>query len=109
MAGVAQTLLTQYADEPYVWVYMRALELLGQSHGPASVPALTAALNRGEWWAPRRTSTLRSVAAAALARVGTATAVETLEHAAARGSRGVRRAAGRHLEAIRHRTRGEQR
>lgn len=91
------------------WVYIRALELLGQSRDPESVPALTAALHRGEWWAPRRTHALRSVAAAALARVGTATAVDALEDAAAHGSRGVRRAAGPHLDAVRQRTRGGQR
>lgn len=88
------------------WVYVRALELLGQSRDPESVPALTAALQRGEWWAPRRTHTLRSAAAAALARVGTATAVEALDDAAAHGSRGVRRAARPHLDAVRHRARG---
>lgn len=90
------------------WVYVRALELLGQSRDPESVPALAAAVRRGEWWAPRRTRTLRSVAAAALARVGTASAVEALEDAAANGSRGVRRVVAPHLAAARHRTRGGQ-
>ncbi len=88
------------------WVYVRALELLGQSRDPASVPALTAALHRGEWWAPRRTKTLRSVAAAALARVGAATAVEALEDAAVNGPRSVRRVAASHLATARQRTRG---
>lgn len=91
------------------WVYVRALELLGQSRDPESVPALTAALRRGEWWAPRRTKTLRAVAATALARVGTAAAVEALEDAAASGSLGVRRAAAPHLEVARQRQRGGQR
>ena len=91
------------------WVYVRALELLGQSRDPESVPALTAALHRGEWWAPRRTKALRSVAATALARVGTAAAIEALERAAATGSRGVRRATAPHLETARHRTRGGRR
>ncbi len=91
------------------WVYIRALELLGQARDPESVPALTAALHRGEWWAPRRTKALRSVAAAALARVGTAAAIEALGQAAANGSRGVRRVAAPHLDTARHRTRGGQR
>ena len=91
------------------WVYVRALELLGQSRDPESVPALTAALHRGEWWAPRRTHSLRSAAAAALTRVGTATAVDALEDAVAHGSRGVRRAARPHLDAVRHRARGGHR
>lgn len=88
------------------WVYIRALELLGQSRDPESVPALAAALHRGEWWAPRRTRTLRSAAAAALARVGTPTAVAALEDGATRGSRGVRRAAWPHLDVARQRSRG---
>jgi len=91
------------------WVYVRALELLGQSRDPESVPALTAALHRGEWWAPRRTHSLRSAAAAALTRIGTATAVDALEDAVAHGSRGVRRAARSHLDAVRHRAGGGHR
>ncbi len=87
------------------WAYLRALELLGQSRDPESVPALTAALHRGEWWAPRRTLALRSAAAAALARVGTPAAVEALEDGTTYGSRGVRRAAAPHLDAARHRWR----
>ncbi|MQA29050.1 MAG: hypothetical protein GEU82_04315 [Luteitalea sp.] len=82
---------------PLGWVYARALEALGTLRDPDSVPALTSALYRGEWWAPRRTSALRSAAAAALARIGTAPAIEALEEAARSRSRQVRAAARAHL------------
>ena len=40
-----------------------------------AIAPLKEALYKGEWWAPRRTSILRSAAAAALARIGTAEAL----------------------------------
>jgi HEAT repeat protein len=80
------------------WVYAKALDLLGQVRDPDSVPALRTALYRGEWWAPRRTRALRSAAAAALARIATAEAIEVLSDAAREGSRGVRAAARAHIE-----------
>jgi hypothetical protein len=75
------------------WLYTRALEVLGQLRDARAIPALRAALYRGEWWAPRRTATLRRAAAAALARTGTREADDVLNEAAVRGSRGVRAAA----------------
>jgi hypothetical protein len=81
------------------WVYARAIESLGALRDPESVPALKEALYRGEWWAPRRTAALRSAAAAALARIGTATAVEALEDAIHHAPRRVRAAARAHLRA----------
>jgi hypothetical protein len=81
------------------WVYARALELLGQLRDPQSIDALRSALYRGEWWAPRRSASLRRAAAAALARIGSSDAVAVLTEASERGSRGVRVAARAQLEA----------
>jgi HEAT repeat protein len=80
------------------WVYARALELLGQLRDPQSIDALRAALYRGEWWAPRRSASLRRAAAAALARIGSTEAMAALTEATERGSRGVRAAARAQLE-----------
>ena len=63
--------------------YLRAMESLGALRDPEAVEPLTAALYRGEWWAPRRTARLRAAAASALARIGTPAAVEALRKAAA--------------------------
>jgi HEAT repeats/PBS lyase HEAT-like repeat len=84
------------------WVYARAIESLGALRDPDGVAALKEALYRGEWWAPRRTATLRSAAAAALARIGTTTAVEALEEAVHRAPRRIRAAARAHLRAGPH-------
>ena len=85
---------------PLGWVYQRALDLLGQVRDPQAVPALEAALHRGEWWAPRRTTALRTAAASALGRIGTIEALQVLTRAAQTGSRGVRSAAQAQLDAI---------
>ncbi len=74
-------------------VSLRAIELLGALGAPSGVPALTQALYRGEWWAPRRTAMLRTAAAGALARIDHADARRALDDAAGRGPRGVRAAA----------------
>jgi hypothetical protein len=74
-------------------VYLRAIESLGALRDPAGIEALRAVLYRGEWWAPRRTASLRSAAAASLARIGTPEAFAVLEDAVAHGRRGVRSAA----------------
>jgi hypothetical protein len=78
-------------------VYLRAIESLGALRDPGGIAPLQEALQKGEWWAPRRTSSLRHAAAAALARIGTADAVAALEEAAAGGSRGIRAVARVHL------------
>jgi HEAT repeat protein len=78
---------------PLASVYTRAIETLGSLKDPEGIPALTRALYRGEWWAPRRTASLRRQAAAALARIGTDDAIAALDEAARRASRGVRAAA----------------
>jgi hypothetical protein len=85
---------------PIGWVYARALDLLGQLRDPQTVGALEKALYRGEWWAPRRTGTLRRSAAHALARIGTADAMDALSRAVERGPRGVRAAARAQIEAV---------
>ncbi len=82
-------------------VYVRAIESLGALRDPAGVEALKQALYKGEWWAPRRTATLRGAAAAALARIATPEAITALDEAAAGGSRGVRAAAREHRRSVR--------
>lgn len=74
-------------------LYVRAIEGLGALKDASGVPALKHALYRGEWWAPRRTATLRSAAAGALIRIGTPEALGTLNEAVRSGGRGVRAAA----------------
>ena len=58
-----------------------------------STAALRAALDRGDWWAPRRTAALRKAAATALKRIGSPETLEALEDALRSSSRGVRAAA----------------
>jgi HEAT repeat protein len=82
-------------------IYMRAIEALGTLKDPEGVAALKTALYRGEWWAPRRTATLRAAAAQALARIAAPEAVAALEEAAASGSRGIRTAARAQLSSAR--------
>jgi HEAT repeat protein len=81
-------------------IYERAVEQLGVLRNPAAVPALVSVLQRGEWWAPRRTAALRSTAATALARIGTPEAIAALTDASASGPRGVRKAAAKQLQAV---------
>jgi hypothetical protein len=78
-------------------IYLRAIEGLGALKDPDGIPALKDALYRGEWWAPKRTAALRTAAAAALARIGTAQALEVLEEAVRGGPRSVRAVAKAHL------------
>jgi HEAT repeats/PBS lyase HEAT-like repeat len=73
-------------------IYLRSIEVLGALKDPVGISPLKEALYRGEWWAPRRTSTLRGAAAASLARIGTPDALDVLEEAMASGPRGVRSA-----------------
>jgi HEAT repeat protein len=84
-------------------IYLRSIEVLGALKDPAGISPLKEALYRGEWWAPRRTSTLRGAAAAALARIGTPDAFDVLEEAMASGPRGVRSAVRSHLASARAR------
>jgi hypothetical protein len=93
---------------PLVEVYLRAIESLGALRDPEAIPPLKEALYRGEWWAPRRSSVLRSAAAGALARIGTAEAQAVLGEAAADGPRGVRTAVRPFLESARARARGQE-
>lgn len=78
-------------------VYVRAIETLGALKDPSGVEPLKESLYKGEWWAPRRTATLRAAAAAALARIGTPEAHDVLHEAATSRLRGVRNAARPHL------------
>jgi hypothetical protein len=84
-------------------VYLRAIESLGALRDPGGIGPLRAALYKGEWWAPRRTSALRSAAASALARIGTPDAMAVLDEAISAGSRGVRSAARAQLANVRAR------
>jgi hypothetical protein len=81
-------------------VYLRTIELLGQLNDPASVTALRSALDRGAWWAPRRTAALRRSAVSSLGRIDAAAARAALEDAAVRGSRAVRQAARAELNRL---------
>jgi hypothetical protein len=85
-------------------VYLRAIESLGAQRDPEAVAPLKEVLYRGEWWAPRRTASLRAAAAGALARMGTPEAFDALEEAVTIGSRGVRSAARQHVDARARRT-----
>ena len=58
-----------------------------------STAALRSALERGDWWAPRRTAVLRNAAAAALKRIGSPETLEALDDALRSHTRGVRSAA----------------
>jgi len=82
-------------------VYLKAIEALGALKDPEGVAPLKDALYKGEWWAPRRTATLRGAAAAALGRIGTAEAEAVLTEASASPLRGVRNAAKAHLRQTR--------
>jgi HEAT repeat protein len=94
---------------PLVEVYRRAIEALGALRNPEAIVPLKEALYRGEWWAPRRNTVLRSAAANALARIGTEEAQAVLDEAASSGPRGVRTVArGRLNTSRRGRDRGAQ-
>jgi hypothetical protein len=94
---------------PLVEVYLRAIEALGALRNPEGVIPLREALYRGEWWAPRRNTVLRSAAAEALARIGTPEARAVLDDAASSGPRGVRTVVRAQLNASRRsRERGAQ-
>jgi hypothetical protein len=85
---------------PLEAVHASAIEALGRLGGDAeSVAMLKTILWRSEWWAPLRTARLRTAAAMALRACGSAAAQQTLDEAAAAGSRGVRRAAKAALSA----------
>ena len=80
-------------------VYLRAIEQLGALKDAEAVQPLAEAFRHsGEWWAPRRTSTIRLAAATALVRIGTADAFAVLEEAVAQGPRALRNAARPHLQ-----------
>lgn len=82
------------ARGPLVDVHAQVMDALGAlGEHAASTSALRAALYRGEWWAPFRTSALRRSAAAALRRIGTPATLAVLEEAVRTGSRGVRKVA----------------
>ena len=84
-------------------LYLGAIDALGSLKSPDGVESLREALYRGEWWAPRRTASLRSAAAASLARIATPEALEVLEHALSAGPRGVRSAVRPHITTARSR------
>ena len=92
---------------PLSGLYLRAVESLGALKDPRGVAPLKESLYKGEWWAPRRTATLRAAAAAALARIGTLDAAAVLDEAAGSRLRGVRAAVKPHVaRAARRATQG---
>lgn len=78
-------------------VYLSAVEALGAFSDTETVQTLKDALHRGDLWAPLRTRKARTAAAASLRRIGTAPALEVLQAAASRGTRGTRTAAREQL------------
>jgi hypothetical protein len=91
LAAVLQNTAPRGAMAPLHEAIIDALAALG-AHAD-STAALRSALDRGDWWAPRRTAVLRNAAAAALKRIGSTETLEALEQAQRSGSRGVRAAA----------------
>jgi hypothetical protein len=83
-------------------VHLAILDALGGlSPHPESTATLKSVLYHSTWWAPFRTAALRQAAATALRRVGGPEATAVLEEAAARGPRGVRKAAGAQVGMVR--------
>ena len=81
-----------------VSVHAQIIEAIGNlAAHQESTRTLRTILYRGEWWAPFRTAALRQAAAASLRHIGTPETIAVLQDAAARGSRGVRKAAKRYL------------
>ncbi len=78
-------------------VYEGAIDALGALGGPESIDGLKGALYAGEWWAPLRTSALRTAAAGALRQIGSEDALAVLNEAAERGGRSVRKVARQQL------------
>lgn len=73
--------------------YIANLESLGRvANDERSVAALKDILYRGEWYAPGRTTRIRTAAARALRAISLPSAARTLSEAADGGSRGVKRA-----------------
>jgi hypothetical protein len=93
LAAVLRNTAPRGAMVPLHEAIIDALAALG-AHAD-STAALRSALDRGDWWAPRRTAVLRHAAASALKRIGSTETLEALEEAQRSGSRGVR-AAARH-------------
>lgn len=81
-------------------VYVGAVEALGGFGNPDAVDALKQALYGGSWWTPVRTRKIRTAAAEALRKIGSQPAVDVLQGAATRGSRGVRGAARAALDQL---------
>ena len=78
-------------------IYLKSLARLGAIGGRDALEALRDVLNRGNFWAPRRTRDVRHAAAAALASMKDGAGREVLEEAALNGAIGVRRAARKYL------------
>ncbi len=74
--------------------YISNIELLGRvANDERSVATLKDILYRGEWYAPGRTTRIRTAAARALRAISLPSADRTLNEASDGGSRGVKRAA----------------
>ena len=91
LAAVLTSTAPRGAMVPLHEAIIDALAALG-AHGDSTV-ALRRALERGDWWAPRRTAALRHAAAAALKRIGSPETLEVLDDALRSSTRGVRAAA----------------
>jgi HEAT repeat protein len=74
-------------------LYMTAIDVLGSHGGEDAVPALRAALLRGQWWTPFANRKYRSAAAQSLRRLGIPSALDALRSVAKSGPGGSRAAA----------------
>lgn len=71
-------------------IYVKAVSALGRLGGDEAIDALKLALYRGEWWAPFRTSELRTAAARSLRQIDSERAMNVLREAAERAPHKVR-------------------
>jgi HEAT repeat protein len=74
-------------------IHERAIKRLGSLGGQYSVNALSAVLQRRQFWSPFRTAVLHRLAIEALGRMGTPDAMAVIENVAASGPRRARAAA----------------
>ena len=74
-------------------LYLTAIEVLGSHGGEDAVPALRAALIRGQWWTPFANRKYRTAAAQSLRRLGIPSALDALRSVSQSGPGGSRAAA----------------
>jgi hypothetical protein len=86
-------LLRQVNPRTFPQLYLTAIEVLGTATGADAIDALKSALHQGHWWTPLANRKYRGAAAHALAKIGSAGAMDVLRDASTNGALGVRAAA----------------